>query len=90
LTFRGDEPEHVQLARCELTDRGGELQRPSGRSGGERFNEAPGDRGCQQGVSGGDHTHRVRELRGLAVFEQKSARTGPEYVKHIFIEIDGS
>jgi hypothetical protein len=66
----------------------GARQWPGGRGGGERFDEAPGDRRGQEGVSGGDHADRVRELGGLAVFEQESARTGTEGVKDILIEIE--
>jgi hypothetical protein len=46
------------------------------------LDQAPRDRGREQGLAGGDDSYRVQELVGARVFEQEAARARAQRLAH--------
>ena len=57
--------------------------------GGEFFDQAAGDAGCEQRVAVTDGAYACGELVRGDVFEQESARAGAQGVVDVFVEVEG-
>ena len=85
----GDQPQHLELARRQLGQRGRHAAGLGAGGVGEALDQPAGDRRREQRVPGRRHAHGVEQAVGRRVLEQEAARPDPQRLVDVLVEVEG-